>query len=265
VVVLLVVVGASARRPLDGGAPAPALPVWPLLVVVGAGLVLGAALTFATLTPLGRDTRERAPRVRPGPLTLALTILVPVAIVAAVLHPVRLDREVRPSPVKVGTHEPRQPRPAKPGPDQGSGAAALAAGIAAGIVAVAAIGVVAAHRRRQRPGLDELGARAAVAAGARDALEEIAIPADPRAAVLAAYARMEAALASAGLARRPSEAPREYLARFEAGLGAGGAPAERLTTLFERARFSPHAIDERLRADALDALTALRAELEATP
>jgi Domain of unknown function (DUF4129) len=263
VLVLLVVVGASARHSLDGGAAAPALPVWPLLVVAGAGLVLGGALTVATLTPLGRDPRERARRVRPGPLTIALTILVPVAILAAVIHPVRLDREARPNPVKVGTHEPRQPRPAKPGPDEGSGAAALAAGIAAGIVAVAAIGVVGARRRRQRPGLDELAARAAVAAGARDALEEIAIPADPRAAVLAAYARMEAALARVGLARRASEAPREYLTRFEAGLGGGRGPAERLTALFERARFSAHAIDEGARAEALDALTALRTELEA--
>jgi hypothetical protein len=265
VVVLLVVVGASARRPLDGGAEAPALPVWPLLFVIGAGLVLGAALTVATLTPLGRDPRERARRVRPGPLTIALSILVPLAILAAVLHPVRLDREAVPNRGPVGTHEPRQPRPEKPGSESGNGAAALAAGIAAGIVAVAAVGVVAARRRRQRPGLDELGARAAVAAAAGDALEEIAIPADPRAAVLAAYARMEAALAQVDLGRRASEAPREYLARFEAALGAGRGPAERLTTLFERARFSPHAIDEPLRAEALDALTALRAELEATP
>jgi hypothetical protein len=265
VVVLLVVVGASARRPLDGGAEAPALPIWPLLFVVGAGLVLGAALTAATLTPLGRDPRERARRVRPGPLTIALSILVPLAILAVIIQPVRLDREAVPNRAPAGSHEPRQPRPEHPGSERGSGAAALAAGIAAGIVAVAAIGVVAARRRRQRPGLDELGARAAVAAGAGDALEAIVIPADPRAAVVAAYARMEAALAQVGLGRRDSEAPREYLARFEAALGAGRGPAERLTTLFERARFSPHAIDERLRAEALGALTALRTELEATP
>ena len=37
---LLLVVGASARRPLDGGAAAPALPTWPLLFVVGVGLVV---------------------------------------------------------------------------------------------------------------------------------------------------------------------------------------------------------------------------------
>jgi Domain of unknown function (DUF4129) len=262
VLVLLAVVGAAARRPLDGGAAAPTLPLWPLFVVVGVGLVLGAALAAATFAPYGRPGGGRARAVRPGPLTLATSILVPVVFLAAFLHPVRLGGETRPSPVKVGTHEPRQPRPAKPGRDAGNGAAALAAGIAAGIVGLAAIGIVAARRRAALPGLD---AREAVAAGTREAMDEIAIPADPRAAVLAAYARMEAALARAGLGRRASEAPREYLARFEAALGVGRRPAERLTALFERARFSSHAIDEPARAEALDALRELRAELEAQP
>ena len=259
--VLLAAVGASASRPLDGGAPTPSLPIWPLLVVAGAGLVLGLALSVAILGEHAGGRGGRPQRVRPGPLTLALSLLVPAAIIVTFLHPVRLDRGARPRPVAVGTHEARQPRPAKPGPDAGTGAAALGAGIAAGIVGIAAFAVIAARRRRALPGLD---ARAAVAAGADEAIAEIAIPADPRAAVLAAYARMEAALAGAGLGRRDSEAPREYLTRFETALGAGRGPAERLTALFERARFSPHTIDEPLRAEALDALTALRAELEPT-
>ncbi len=44
---LLLVVGASARRPLNGGAAAPSLPTWPLLFVVGVGLVVSAALGIA--------------------------------------------------------------------------------------------------------------------------------------------------------------------------------------------------------------------------
>jgi hypothetical protein len=261
VLVLLAVVGAAARRPLDGGAPAPTLPLWPLLVVVGAGIVLAVALSASALGHLGVGPARPGRKVRPGPLTLALSLLVPAAIIVAYLHPVRLDREARPGPVQAGTHAPHRPTPAKPATDGGRNAAALAAGVAAGIVGLAAVGVAAARRRRRRPGL---GAREVVAAGTREAIDEIAIPADPRAAVLAAYARMEAALARAGLGRRPSEAPREYMSRFEAALGAGRGPAERLTALFERARFSPHAIDEPQRADALDALTELRAELEAS-
>jgi hypothetical protein len=35
----------------------------------------------------------------------------------------------------------------------------------------------------------------------------------------------------------------------------------RLTGLFERARFSPHEIDARMKNEAIDALSGLRAEL----
>ena len=51
---LLLVVGASARHPLNGGAAAPSLPTWPLLFVVGVGLVVSAALGIAVLGPIMR-------------------------------------------------------------------------------------------------------------------------------------------------------------------------------------------------------------------
>jgi hypothetical protein len=164
-------------------------------------------------------------------------------------------------PPELAAHKKERPaKAAKPGPDQGSGVAALCAGIAAGVLGLARVALVRARRRRREP---EAGPRATVAEGARDAAAAAAIPADPRAAVLAAYARMEAALATIGLARRPSDAPREYLARLEAGLGGGRAPAARLTELFERARFSPHPVGEDLRHEAIGALESLRTELEA--
>jgi Domain of unknown function (DUF4129) len=119
---------------------------------------------------------------------------------------------------------------------------------------------VVRSRRRDRTEPDS--PRATVAAGARDAMAAAAIPADPRAAVLAAYARMEAVLDRVGLGRRASEAPREYLLRLDAVLGGGRAPAARLTGLFERARFSTHPIGEDVRRDALGALDELRSELE---
>ncbi len=67
-------------------------------------------------------------------------------------------------------------------------------------------------------------------------------PADPRGAVIEAYARMEEVLASRELPRRDPEAPREYLTRV---LREQGMPERSLTTLtglFEEARFSPHPI-----------------------
>jgi Domain of unknown function (DUF4129) len=255
VLVLLLVVGASARAPLGGGAAAPTLPAWPLLVVAGAGLVAACALGVSV-----RPHRWRAGGgiLRAGPLTIAVAVLVPVVIFSVYSAAVTSGRHrTGPALPDFSTHAHRKPKPDEPGKSRGSGAAAFASGIAAGVLGLAAFAIMRARRRENAP-----EPRALVAAGARDALDAIAIPADPRAAVLAAYARMEAALASAGLARRASEAPREYLSRLEDGLGGGRAPAARLTGLFERARFSTHPIGEDVRSDALGALDALRADLE---
>jgi hypothetical protein len=82
--------------------------------------------------------------------------------------------------------------------------------------------------------------------------------------VIAAYAQMERAFAEADLPRAPAEAPREYLGRVLPDVGAGTASVERLTELFERAKFSPHAIDVAMKDDAIDALELLRDELRST-
>jgi len=79
--------------------------------------------------------------------------------------------------------------------------------------------------------------------------------------VIAAYAQMERALAEAELPRGPAEAPREYLGRVLPEVGASTASVERLTELFERAKFSPHAIDAAMKEEAIDALESLRDEL----
>ena len=74
------------------------------------------------------------------------------------------------------------------------------------------------------------------------ALMPLREPADPRRAVIEAYARMEDVLESRELGRRVPEAPREYLKRV---LREQGMPERSLTTLtelFEEARFSPHPI-----------------------
>jgi uncharacterized protein DUF4129 len=258
---LLLVVGASARRPLNGGAAAPSLPTWPLLFVVGVGLVVSAALGIAVLGPIMRVRAGQHGRsaLRAGPLTLSLSLLVPAAIIALyTTQGATGQRKVIAQPAPA-SHNKLAGKPGERGADHTKGVAALTAGIGAGVVGFAALALVRARRRREA----EIEPRATVAAGARDAAAAAAIPADPRAAVLAAYARMEAALASVGLARRPSDAPREYLARLEAGLGGGRAPAARLTELFERARFSPHPVGEDLREEAIGALETLRMQLEA--
>jgi hypothetical protein len=223
--------------------------------------VVSVALGIADLAPIMRVRAGQSGRsaLRAGPLTLSLSLLVPAAIIALyTTHGTNGERKAI-GPPAPATHNKLAGKPGERGADHTTGVAALTAGIGAGVVGFAGLAIVRARRRRDA----EAEPRATVAAGARDAAAAAAIPADPRAAVLAAYARMETALASVGLARRPSDAPREYLARLETGLGGGRAPAARLTELFERARFSPHPVGEDLREEAIGALETLRTELEA--
>ena len=96
-----------------------------------------------------------------------------------------------------------------------------------------------------------------------ETLDDLYANTDPRAAIIAAYARMEGLFASSGLPRQPHEAPLEYLGRALADLRASGAALGRLTGLFQRAKFSAHDIDESMRVEAIEALTQVRDELRA--
>jgi len=94
-------------------------------------------------------------------------------------------------------------------------------------------------------------------------IAEIEQEADPRRAVIRAYAGMEGTLARHGLGRHRHEAPGEYLGRVFATLQLSRRPSERLTELFERARFSTHPIEPEMKRESIAALTELRGELEA--
>ena len=61
---------------------------------------------------------------------------------------------------------------------------------------------------------------------------------------------------------RLADAPTEHLERSLVLLGAGRSAARRLVELFQRARFSLQEIDEPVRQAALDALAAVRRDLE---
>src|SRR5207302_6633141 len=87
--------------------------------------------------------------------------------------------------------------------------------------------------------------------------------ADPRRAVIAAYARMEQALARVGHPRARHEAALEYLDRLLTLLDARSSAARRLTELFQLAKFSDHPIDAGMQRDAIGALAELRDELRA--
>lgn len=104
-----------------------------------------------------------------------------------------------------------------------------------------------------------------VAAVVDDSLDRLRAEADPRRAVIAAYARLEADLKAVGRPRQPAEAPLEYLARILSGFGVGAAALRRLTDLFEWAKFSQHAVDQSMKEDAIAALLQVRADLSGSP
>lgn len=152
----------------------------------------------------------------------------------------------------------------------------LAAILAGGVLLVRALRSSGGLRRRRHGSRDpqsdedevvgavsERGESDVARRAVEAALEPLRDPTDPRSAVIAAYARMEAVLAECELGRRTPEAPREYLARV---LGQGGMPERSLSTLtdmFEEARFSRHPIPESAPGRARGELENARAALAA--
>jgi uncharacterized protein DUF4129 len=134
--------------------------------------------------------------------------------------------------------------------------------IAIVLVLVAGLGVYFYVNRTPRRGIRPLlQSRRAVSQALDDSLDDLRNDPDIRRAIIAAYARMERALATVGMARAPAEAPFEYLERSLVELDAGADGARRLTELFERAKFSDHALGEPMREEAIDALVAVRDDL----
>lgn len=136
--------------------------------------------------------------------------------------------------------------------------------IVLGALAAALVAVALTRRARRRadgprvreraPSLDEVLA---------DTVEDLRSEPDPRRAVIAAYARLERALAAAGHPRIQSDAPGEYLGRVLRDADVAPAAVARLTTLFATAKFSQHDVGEEMRSEAIDALEQVREDLRA--
>ena len=134
--------------------------------------------------------------------------------------------------------------------------------VLAAFLVVAALAAAALFRRRGTPDeettteVDPVAMDVAATIG--DAIDDLKREPDARRAVIAAYARMEGVLARHGLRREPSETPLEYLRRALLGLTPSAAAIERLTTLFERAKFSTHEVDDEMKTDAISSLREIR-------
>jgi heme/copper-type cytochrome/quinol oxidase subunit 2 len=224
------------------------------------GLFIVAGLGAMVVYALGARRRRAGGRRRPLELLLSVVVITLlaglVAIAVASIPRLGGDENV---PLSERTAPPPAAASAPPA-DQGQLDWVVVAATA-GTLFVALVLLAVAMRRNnvsraprdERPNM--------LLASLDQSLDDLRAEPDPRRAVIAAYARMERALAVEGLERRASEAPLEYLARMLADLRASAASSRRLTQLFERAKFSPHEIDPGMRDEAIDALEAVRTEL----
>jgi heme/copper-type cytochrome/quinol oxidase subunit 2 len=129
------------------------------------------------------------------------------------------------------------------------------------LVLAAIAGYLTYRARRKAPGDRQKPVALVLAEVLEETLDDLRREADPRRAVIAAYARLERTLAAYGLPRHPAEAPDEYVARILGDLEVGRRSVERLTGLFARAKFSTHDVDTQTKEEAIDALETVRAEL----
>jgi hypothetical protein len=137
----------------------------------------------------------------------------------------------------------------------------LPVAIVVALVVGAAIAYVFAERRAHgsRASGDRLAEQLALVLD--DTLDDLRAEADPRRAIIAAYARLERVLAANGVGREPAETSDEYLHRVLARLTLHSGGVERLTVLFAQAKFSHHDVDTTMKEDAIDALEQVRNEL----
>lgn len=273
VAVAIVAIAASAplarSTPINGAAEQTPVVVL-FAVLAGAGIVVLTALAifiWAGRRRRGDDEPEHEAPPIPIPwlwklIAVALPLLLAGALVAAALTASGRRRSVSPGAgMLIGG---RSGEPHHGGSSGGLvlpgwlGWAALAI-VAAAIVAGVALLFVRGRVRAADGPAERDAVRAAVDAAAA-ALQG---PSDPRAAVIAAYAAMERALAAQGVARARSEAPREYLRRALSASRGAERDASTLTGLFEEARYSEHPIPATIRDRAHSALAALRERLGA--
>ena len=136
--------------------------------------------------------------------------------------------------------------------------------IAGMVIAIAIVVALTLLGRRRRPARAQPGNRTRLAA-LLDSLAAgsaaLSAGGEPRAAIIACYAAMERGFAAAGSAPAVADTPAEVLARAtRAGL-VRPEPAETLTGMFRRARYSTYPMTSADSLLAADALTEMRSDL----
>jgi hypothetical protein len=258
---VLIVALAAGSRPLLGhsGSGAAVAARSGALTAVGifaATVGVGAAMFFVGRPPWRKEPDERLVWTPSAPWWQQIVALAVVFVLLAALPLLFLIPGGASSPRRGGfTHAgQRSPAHVSRPATRSTPWAAVVFGVAGLVGFAGALGwlvwPVRVGPAREQPVPMEAAARAG-----RSALDAIA---NDRLAILAAYEAMVATLRERGVARRPSDAPRELLLR-----AVSHAPssmlvhARTLTALFERARFADAPVGPNDRRDAEHALAAL--------
>jgi hypothetical protein len=263
IALLALAAAGSLRRPPGSGAGTPHFPT-ALLQTLGLLAVIAvlaaAAVAAWALLPTKAHELPRRPR---NPLFMPMMLVGGVLVLALMRRLGWLERLSFPglrSPASQGAEgAPTPPSSTALSGGEPGWISLVIVGLL--LAAIAAAMVVRRERaRRRRVALSGPGQLAELLDDTLAGLED---ETDPRRSVIAAWIRMEGGLGAAGLPRRPAEAPLEYVARVLESASIRPESVRRLADLFERAKFSQHTIDERMRAEAIEAVTIIRAELEA--
>jgi hypothetical protein len=266
VLVLLAVVAVAATGSTPSGTGQSSAPGDTLFDTVVSLLIVGAlaALAIGLYALLfGKNLEWSAPRRRYGITSLVVFLAFAFAIVVYVrARGLNLGLDPQQTPLD-------RPESTIPPPSLGTRGGAADhefrfAWLPVLVVAVlAGIGVAAfvVSSRRRKPDLrapllaDEL-------AGAIDlSLDDLRAEADPRRAVIAAYARLEHVLAAHGQPRRRADTPEEHVSRALSTLDVDTRAVHRLEELYVGAMFSQHAIDADMKDAAIGALERVRDDL----
>ena len=272
VLVAVVVVAIASRGSIPGGEAGGRAPSQALVDIVFTLYLLTiafSAVLVVYLLVLRRQIQAKggAQVRRRGPLETLLSFIVLAGLGSLVARKLLGENPITPPDVVEEAIGRAGPNAQTTSPDVVAYEPAFSWGpviatVALIVLAVGASWFAGRARKRARGELaqdDRLATE--LAAAVDESLDDLRAEPDPRRAVIAAYARLERVLAAHRLPRRPAEAPFEYLARMLDGLSVSPEAARRLTDLFQRAKFSQHAVGAAMKTEAISALETVRDDL----
>jgi hypothetical protein len=270
VLVALAVVAIAARGSIpvgEGGARAPTQALVDILFTLYLLTVASSAVLVVYLLVVRRQLEARGEARRRNPLERLAALLLFLGVASLAVRRLAGQNPIDPPYVEERTGGGGSFLGTIGGDSDAAqaGFSWAAAGVTVALILLALGAWWYAGRARKRTWGD-LGGRedrlaTELAAAVDESLWDLHAEPDPRRAVIAAYARLERVLAAHRLPRRPAEAPLEYLARMLDELSVSPDAARRLTGLFERAKFSQHAVGPEMKEDAISALERMRDDL----